>query len=299
MSYIVTDIETVADPSVWDAPEEIPKISEDKKPTSADLAHLDAVQKRRGDGLRIHPADLEKAADIARRAGQEALAALLGKDLPPKDPMPPVYACRPIVIGCARLDEDLVCTRIGAIGEEGEPAEIAEPRMIRAWSDYMANGKKIVSWFGRGFDLPVLVSRALYRGVPLAWYFDENYRYRYSEDKHIDLCDVLSNYGAVRSGIKLDGYTRCLGLPGKPGVDGSMVGKMYADGRYDEIVAYCLTDVIGTVFAFLRWRLIKGTDVEKFRAAVDSVFACLDGTTLHPLVASWIERIDRKKVALR
>lgn len=264
MSYVVTDIETVADLHVWDPPP--PKERKVKK------------------GELTAPPGFEPAEDE-------------------KTPMPPIYACRPIVIGCAWLDENLLCKNIGAITEGGDPPELSEKNMLRSWSEFMKNGKKIVSWFGRGFDLPVLTSRAFMHGVPLTWYFDENYRYRYSEDKHIDLCDVLSNFGAVRGGIKLDGFSRLVGLKGKPGIDGSMVGRMYEDGRYDEIVAYCVTDVIGTALCFLRWKLIKGVDLDQYQAAVDSVFVAVDKwiaeNKVTPEIVAWLADIDRKRAALR
>lgn len=267
MSYVVTDIETVADFRVWDPPP--PKEKKAKKPK---------------DGEPAPPPGFEPAEDD-------------------KAPMPPIYACRPIVIGCAWLDENLICKDMGPITEDGNPPELSEPNMLRTWSKFMENGKKIVSWFGRGFDLPVLTSRAFYRGVPLAWYFDENYRYRYSEDKHIDLCDVLSNFGAVRSGIKLDGFARLVGLPGKPGIDGSMVGRMYEEGKYDEIVAYCMTDVIGTALCFLRWKLIKGVDVDQYRLAVDSVFEqakiWMDKNVVSLEIKAWLSGVDRDRAALR
>lgn len=261
MSYVVTDIETVPDLTVWDPPPPKEKKAKKEAPTQPGF----------------------------ERVSEED-----------KPPMPPIYACRPIVIGCALLDDNLVCKKIGAIIEkEGEAPAASEPRMISEWSDFMKNGKKIVSWFGRGFDLPVLTSRAFLHGVALPWYFDENYRYRYSEDKHVDLCDVLSNFGAVRSGIKLDGFSRLVGLPGKPGIDGSMVGRMYEEGQYKEIVAYCMTDVIGTLFCFLRWKLIKGCEREKYEAAVDAVFALLASMELHPIVSGWLAAVDPNKVALR
>jgi hypothetical protein len=304
MSYVVTDIETVADPNVWDPPgPELPKLSDEKPPSRADLDFLDTfrdrlyTQDRKLDSF--HPEDIEKARRIAEKTGRADLTERLAAAAPERTPLPPIYACRPIVIGCAWLDDELLCKKIGAIEEKDELPAISEPRMLREWSEFMDNGKKIVSWFGRGFDLPVLTSRAFLHGVPLSWYFDENYRYRYSEDKHVDLCDVLSNFGAVRSGIKLDGFSRLCGLPGKPGIDGSMVGKMYDDGKRKEIVAYCLTDVIGTIFCFLRWKRIKGCDLEKYQAAVDSVFAVLEGMELHPIVSEWLGSVNPNKVALR
>lgn len=122
----------------------------------------------------------------------------------------------------------------------------------------------LVTWNGRGFDLPVLAMRALGLGVPWGWYYDSReIRYRYSTDGHCDLMDFLSDYGASRS-MKLDDVARLVGLPGKdvPGetehFDGSMVGDLVARGdvqaNKDKIARYCLQDVLQTALVFLRTR---------------------------------------------
>ena len=50
----------------------------------------------------------------------------------------------------------------------------------------------------------------------------KGYRYRFSEEGHLDLCDVISDHGAAKM-TSLDGASRTIGLPGKDGVDGSQV----------------------------------------------------------------------------
>jgi predicted PolB exonuclease-like 3'-5' exonuclease len=116
----------------------------------------------------------------------------------------------------------------------------------------------VVTWHGRGFDLPVLMARAMVRGVPMPWYFDErDYRYRYSIDKHLDLGDQLADYGAARGG-KLGAVAKAIGLPGKIGIGGEHVEAAYKDGRLVEIHNYCLCDVALTGFIFLRYMLLRG-----------------------------------------
>lgn len=43
--------------------------------------------------------------------------------------------------------------------------------------------------------------------------------------------------------VSLDDLCLALGLPGKQGIDGSMVNAMVAAGRIDEVAAYCADDV--------------------------------------------------------
>ena len=51
---------------------------------------------------------------------------------------------------------------------------------------------------------------------------------------------------------------KLIGLPGKTGIDGSMVQQLWEDGRLDDIHRYCRTDVIQTYFLFLRVELMRG-----------------------------------------
>ena len=50
-----------------------------------------------------------------------------------------------------------------------------------------------------------------------------------------------------------------LGLPGKLGVDGSMVEGMHEEGRIEEIRDYCELDVLNTYLVYLRYMLMTGS----------------------------------------
>jgi 3'-5' exonuclease len=118
----------------------------------------------------------------------------------------------------------------------------------------------LVSFNGRAFDLPVLELQALRYGCQAPCYFNEKYghRYRYSEDRHYDLFDFLSNAGAyrIRGGFNL--LARLIGLPGKTWVDGSMIQGLWEAGELATIHAYCRQDVIQTYGLFLRIELLRG-----------------------------------------
>ena len=113
-------------------------------------------------------------------------------------PFPPLYACRPVVIGVMWLDEDLGVKRIGTIGEGKD-----EAGMMADFADFMGKWRPhLVTWNGRGFDLPVLALRALRFGLDFRWYYrGEGYRYRFTEEGHLDLCDVLSDHGAAQDDV--------------------------------------------------------------------------------------------------
>jgi predicted PolB exonuclease-like 3'-5' exonuclease len=118
----------------------------------------------------------------------------------------------------------------------------------------------LVSFNGRAFDLPVLELQALRYGCPAPRYFNDKYghRYRYSEERHYDLFDFLSNAGAyrIRGGFNL--LARLIGLPGKTWVDGSMIQGLWEAGQLRTIHAYCRQDVIQTYDLFLRIELMRG-----------------------------------------
>ena len=124
----------------------------------------------------------------------------------------------------------------------------------------------LVSWNGGGFDLPVLHYRALLHGVPAPRYWetgDDDNSFRYNSYinrfhwRHTDLMDVLANY-QPRGGAKLDQIAAMLGLPGKSGMDGSLVWEKYQQGAIDEIRHYCETDVLNTYLIFLQFEMIRG-----------------------------------------
>lgn len=115
---------------------------------------------------------------------------------------------------------------------------------------------RLVSYNGRGYDLPVLKYRAMKYGVQSPVLHDksnkwENYTSRYSTEYHADLADMLSDYGASAR-CKMNEVCSILGLPGKFGVDGGKVSQMHDNGELDAIRHYCETDVLNTYLLYLR-----------------------------------------------
>jgi predicted PolB exonuclease-like 3'-5' exonuclease len=117
-------------------------------------------------------------------------------------------------------------------------------------------GRTLVSFHGRGFDVPVLELRSLKLGVPAARWPGPG-REPAAED-HLDLVELLS-HGRAAPVAPLDLYAKLVGLPGKDAVAGADVQSLYAQGALDRIAAYCMTDVIQTWLLFLRWRLVEGS----------------------------------------
>src|SRR3990172_1820052 len=125
-------------------------------------------------------------------------------------PFPPLYVHKPVVVGALWLAEDYKLKKIGVIGDGKD-----EKGMLEDFSGFVDRYRPdLVTYNGRSFDLPVLALRSLRHGVPMSWYYQGRVRHRYSEEGHIDLCDMLSDHGAARS-MSLDAAARLIGLPGK------------------------------------------------------------------------------------
>ena len=136
-------------------------------------------------------------------------------------------------------------------------------------------GAGLVTFHGKGFDLPVLELRSLKHAVSTpSW----SAATRRAGANHFDLRELLA--GAASS-APLDLYAKLVGLPGKGDVAGADVQALYAAGNLDDIAAYCMTDVVQTYFLFLRHRLVEGAltpdgyaeSVEQARQAMPPLFA--------------------------
>ena len=173
----------------------------------------------------------------------------------------PLHLQRVIAIACALREGDAF--RVWSLGESADP----EAELIRRFFDGIDRyTPQLVSWNGAGFDLPVLVQRALIHGVAAAKFWDQgeddrdfrfnNYLGRY-HTRHLDLMDVLAMYQS-RASAGLDAIARLSGFPGKIGMDGSEVGTAFRDGEIDRIRSYCETDVMNTYLVYLRFQQLRG-----------------------------------------
>ncbi len=130
-------------------------------------------------------------------------------------------------------------------------ARLAEPRFLElAWQ--RLEGAALVTFHGKGFDLPVLELRSLKLAIPTPACFASSRR---DEGEHFDLRELL---GSRASPAPLDLYAKLVGLPGKGDVAGHDVQALYTAGDLDRIAAYCMSDVVQTYLLFLRHRLVDG-----------------------------------------
>jgi predicted PolB exonuclease-like 3'-5' exonuclease len=87
----------------------------------------------------------------------------------------------------------------------------------------------------------------------------EQPRNRYNTDSHLDIHDILTNFGASRFTGGLNLAANLLGKPGKMDVQGHMVQDLFDAGKLGEINDYCRCDVLDTYFVFLRSCVLLGT----------------------------------------
>jgi predicted PolB exonuclease-like 3'-5' exonuclease len=184
----------------------------------------------------------------------------------------------PIAIATLQADESYRILGLGCLGIDRFP----EPELVSRFWQIFETATTLVSFNGRGFDLPVLETRALKHGLSLPRYFGaaqsrSTYRgSRYSDVYHLDICDFLSNFGAVSRRGSLDALSKLIGLPGKYMIAGEDVEYLYRQGRLKEINQYCMTDVLQTYLLFLRVELLRGKlDRPGYDAAIQAARAHL------------------------
>ncbi len=173
----------------------------------------------------------------------------------------PVTFQYPVAVCVLRLAGDFTLQALTALDA---PQFRSEEMVRKFWQGVTHYKAKLVTFNGRGFDLPLLELAAFRYGCSVRDYF-YNSRNRYAGN-HIDLFDWMSNYGACRLAGGLNLLAKLLGKPGKMDVSGDQVYALHQAGQFRQINDYCLCDTLDTYFVFLRTRVLLGEltlEVEK------------------------------------
>jgi len=115
---------------------------------------------------------------------------------------------------------------------------------------------ELVTYNGRGFDLPVLLHRAVKHGVQegRALLLQAMHESRYQPRLHVDLMELVTFNGAS-SRWPLAAYAIGYGCRSpKAEMDGAAVGAAVEGGRLIDVVRYCLGDVRAAAQVYLRLR---------------------------------------------
>jgi len=126
-----------------------------------------------------------------------------------------------------------------------------EALLLRNFWDSVQRYDQIVTFNGRTFDCPFLLLRSAMLGISPT---RNLVPYRYSTEKHCDLLDQLTFYGATRR-FNLDFYCKAFGIksPKSEGITGLDLGPLYNAGKFRQIAEYCMGDVIATAELYKRW----------------------------------------------
>jgi len=140
-----------------------------------------------------------------------------------------------------------------------------ERHALRTIAEMLAGRPRLVTWNGRGFDLPVIAMRSMKHQIPQPALLRSkpDYLYRYSDEAHCDLMDAVSLLGAGPRCSQHD-VARMLGLPGKHVGHGADVASMTPE----EEAAYCLDDVAQAALISCEWRRVQGFEVEHVRGLI-------------------------------
>jgi len=202
-----------------------------------------------------YPGQGLSAADAVRRYRDELMAKYETDFIP--------YTFQvPASVVVAKIAADFSLIDIVALDEPQFRPHIITENFWRGWDAYRR--PTLVSFNGRTFDLPLLELAAFRYGLSApAWFncsgkaYDQP-RNRYNTECHLDLHDVLTNFGASRFNGGLNLVANLLGKPGKMEVQGHMVQDLWNEGKLSEINDYCRCDVLDTYFAFLRTMVLLG-----------------------------------------
>ena len=166
----------------------------------------------------------------------------------------------PVSVGVAKIGPDYRLLDISVLDEPQFRPQVITQHFWRGWDKYRR--PTLVSFNGRTFDLPLLELAAFRYGISVPGWFNvkaksfEQYRNRFNLDAHIDLQELLTNFGSTRFTGGLNLAANLLGKPGKMDIQGHMVQDMFYEGRVAEINDYCRCDVLDTYFVFLRTRVL-------------------------------------------
>lgn len=221
IKYLVMDVESVPDP------------------------RLIKIVKYPGEELDDHSAILKFQEEVLESTGG-------------KSTFIPVTFQYPISICIAKVLEDYTLKEVVSLDEP----EFRTPEMVRLfWRgiEDLYKNSVLVTFNGRGFDIPLMELMAFRYGFRAKRHFKDKYagRNRYSE-KHLDLQDWLSNYSSIKMNGGLNLLAKVIGKPGKCDTSGDDVYDLFTRGMKTEINDYCIHDVLDTYFVFLRTRVMVG-----------------------------------------
>lgn len=166
----------------------------------------------------------------------------------------------PITVVIAKVSAGFELLDIVSLDEPNFRSHVITANFWKGWDVYRR--PQWVTFNGRSFDMPLMELAAYRYGIPIgSWFSNEGYRTprnRFNADAHLDLQELLTNFGAARFNGGLNLAAQLLGKPGKMDLKGDQVQEQYQAGELQAISDYCRCDVLDTYFVFLRTMVMVG-----------------------------------------
>ena len=120
----------------------------------------------------------------------------------------------------------------------------------------------VISFNGNGFDLPVMLHRAIDLQIPVSRRIYNDLTKRYSTKSHYDLMQVLADWDK-QCWESLDFYLNRFCIGSKSG-SGSQVYGWWKEKNFKQIEQYCIDDVLKTcqLFAHVESWIVEGASVK-------------------------------------
>jgi predicted PolB exonuclease-like 3'-5' exonuclease len=126
-----------------------------------------------------------------------------------------------------------------SVGLDNFGGENIEAKLLRAIWEYLEAADTIITFNGHSFDIPLLMRRSWYNGVPPKKLMDLR---KYHTGAHVDVRMVITNWDSYARGT-LDLYAQLkLGTGKTDDMDGSQVQGLWDKSEYEKIHAYCKND---------------------------------------------------------
>jgi hypothetical protein len=126
-----------------------------------------------------------------------------------------------------------------------------EGAMLTSFADTFHDVDRLLTFNGRGYDLPLLKRRFAYLGLDAPKIDLDRYR-----SANIDVYDHLSYYGAA-SCHKLSWYQRRFDWTDLVSpIDGAGVGQAVKEGRWDDIRTHCACDLLAVARLAITFKLV-------------------------------------------
>jgi predicted PolB exonuclease-like 3'-5' exonuclease len=228
-----------------------------------------------------YPGESMTGDEAIERARNEARAASpTGSDFLPVTFQIPVAAC------AIRVGFDFRLQKLSCLdAPHYRPSEIVK----KFWWGLDFYKAKLVTFNGRGFDVPLMELAAFRNGINIGEHIRKS-RNRYNGG--LDLLEFFTNYGAYRVVGGLNLLAKMIGLPGKMDVKGDQVLDMHRQGDLKAINEYCLCDTLDTYFIFLRTRVLTGEiDAEEEQKLLALARETLEGQREEfPILKQYLEQ---------